>query len=293
MTEVILADALGPRGRRRVLIGSIVASVLVLGVLAVGIKRFSDNGQFAEDKWRPLTQWSVLKFYLGGLGNTLKAAGMAMVIAMLVGGLVALARLARTGPIRWVATIYVEFFRGMALYLLILFCWLGLPRLGLRLDVYWYLVLGLSAYNSAVLAEVFRAGILSLDRGQGDAAAALGLRYWQSMGLVIVPQAVRRMLPAIISQLVTLLKDSSLGVLIFYEELLRRARLSAEFFHNPVMSIALVALFYIAINASLSKVAVRLESRQRRRYRAGAIRVTGLEQLAVVGAHGEAAETAT
>jgi glutamate transport system permease protein len=289
--DTILADDLGPRGRRRVLIGSIVASILVLAVIGIGIKRFSDNGQFAEEKWRPLTQWSVLKFYLGGLGNTLKAAGAAMVIAFIVGGLVALARLARTAPVRWLATLYVEFFRGMALYLLILFCWLGLPRLGVRLDVYWYLVIGLSVYNSAILAEVFRAGILSLDRGQSDAASALGMRYWQAMGLVIVPQAVRRMLPAIISQLVTLLKDTSLGVLIFYEELLRRARLSAEFFHNPVMSVALVALFYIAVNYSLSVFATRQEARQRRRYKAGSIKVTGLEQLAVVGAHADAATT--
>ena len=288
MTDVLLTDELGPRGRRRVLIGSIVAGVLILGLVAVGVKRFSDNGQFAEDKWRPLTQWSVIKFYLGGLGNTLKAAGAAMVFAMVVGGLMALARLARTAPIRWVATLYVEFFRGMALYLLILFFWLGLPRLGVSFDVYWYLVLGLGVYNSSILAEVFRAGILSLDRGQSDAAAALGLRYWQSMGMVIIPQAVRRMLPAIISQLVTLLKDTSLGVLIFYEEILRRARLSAEFFQNPVMSITLVALFYIAINATLSKFAVRLESRQRQRYKAGSIKVTGMEQLAVVGAQADA-----
>lgn len=288
MNDTVLADALGPRGRRRVLVGSILASVVILGIVAIGIKRFNDNGQFAEEKWRPLTQWSVLKFYLGGLGNTLKAAGAAMVIALIVGGLVALARLARTAPIRWVASLYVEFFRGMALYLLILFCWLGLPRLGIRLDVYWYLVIGLAVYNSAVLAEVFRAGILSLDRGQSDAAAAIGMRYWQSMGLVVVPQAIRRMLPAIISQLVTLLKDTSLGVLIFYEELLRRSRLTYEFFQNPVMAVALVALFYIAVNYALSRVAVRLEARQRRRYRAGPIKVTGLEQLAVVGAQTDA-----
>lgn len=289
MNDTILADDLGPRGKRRVLIGSIVAAVLLLGLLGVGIKRFSDNGQFASDKWEPLTQWSVLKFYLGGLGNTLKAALTAMVIALLVGGLVGLARLARTDPVRWLATLYVEFFRGMALYLLILFCWLGLPRLGVRLDVFWYLVIGLSVYNSAILAEIFRAGILSLDRGQSDAASALGMRYWQSMGLVIVPQAVRRMLPSIISQLVTLLKDTSLGVLIFYEELLRRARLSAEFFHNPVASVALVALVYIAVNATLSQFATRLEARQRRRYGAGAAPVAGMEDLAVIGARGEAA----
>ena len=106
------------------------------------------------------------------------------------------------------------------------------------------------------------------------------------MGLIIVPQAVRRMLPSIISQLVTLLKDTSLGVLIFYEELLRRARLSAEFFNNPVMAIALVAVFYIVVNVALSQVATRLEARQRRRYGGGVATVPGVEELAVIGATG-------
>ncbi|MCA1691659.1 MAG: amino acid ABC transporter permease [Acidimicrobiales bacterium] len=289
MTTSVLTDALGPRARRRVLFASLAAGVLILGLIALAVNRLADNGQLDSDKWRPLTQWSVLKFYLGGLANTAKAAGTAMVIAMAVGGVMALARLARNRPQRWLATFYVEFFRGLPLYLLILFCWLGLPRLGLRLDTFWYLVMGLSVYNSAILAEIFRAGILSLDRGQGEAAYAVGLGYWQSMTFVIVPQAVRRMVPAIVSQLVTLLKDTSLGVLIFYEELLRRARISAEFFQNPVHSVALVALIYIAVNSTLSVVATRLEARQRRRYGASGIKVTGVEDLAVSQAQAGAA----
>jgi glutamate transport system permease protein len=284
MTAPVLSDALGPRARRKVLVGSVVAGALILLAVAVAVKRLSDNGQLDSDKWRPLTQWSVLKFYLGGLGNTLKAAATSMVFAVAIGGLLALGRLARTRPQRWLATLYVEFFRGLPLYLLILFCWLGLPRLGVRFHTFWYLVIGLSVYNSAILAEIFRAGIQSLDRGQGDAASAIGLRYWQAMGLVIVPQAVRRMLPAIISQLVTLLKDTSLGVLIFYEELLRRARISAEFFQNPVHSVALVALVYIAVNMTLSFTATRLEARQRHRYQAGDITVPGVDELAVLSA---------
>jgi glutamate transport system permease protein len=277
----VIADALGPRARRRVLVASVIAGVLILLLLGVAIKRLNDNGQLAEDKWRPLTQWSVIKFYWEGLMNTVKAAGTAMVLALVIGGLIALARLARHRPPRWLGTFYVEFFRGLPLYLLILFCWLGLPRLDLRFDTFWYLVIGLTVYNSAILAEIFRAGILSLDRGQGEAASAIGLGYWQSMGFVIVPQAVRRMVPAIVSQLVTLLKDTSLGVLIFYEELLRRARITAEFFQNPVHAVALVALIYIAINSTLSWVATRLESRQRRRYGASEIQVAGVEDLTV------------
>ena len=281
MTAPLLADALGPRARRRVLMASVLAAAVIAAFLVLAVNRLADNGQLDSDKWRPLTQWSVLRFYLGGLANTVKAASTAMVIALAIGGSLALARLARNRPQRWLATLYVEFFRGLPLYLLILFCWLGLPRLGVRLDTFWYLVIGLSVYNSSVLAEIFRAGILSLDKGQGEAAFAIGLGYWQSMRFVVLPQAVRRMVPAIVSQLVTLLKDTSLGVLIFYEELLRRARISAEFFQNPVQSVALVALVYIAVNSTLSLFATRLEARQRRRYGARGIQVAGVEDLAL------------
>ena len=280
MTAPVLADALGPRGRRKVAVVSAVAGVVLVAMIALALRRLQVNGQLDSSKWRPLTQWSVIRFYLGGLGNTLRAAATSMLFALAIGALAALARLAKGWPQRWLATLYVEFFRGLPLYVLIVFSWLGLPLLGLRFDNFWYLVIGLSVYNSSVLAEIFRAGILSLDRGQSEAAFSLGLGYWQSMRLVVIPQAVRRMIPAIVSQLITLLKDTSLGVLILYEELLRRARISAEFFQNPVHSVAFVALFYIAVNASLSQVAMRLEARQRRRYRAGEIKVAGVEELA-------------
>jgi len=293
VTAPVLADALGPRARRRVLLASVVTGVALFALLALAVRRLDANGQLDEDKWRPLTQWAVLKFYLGGLGNTLRAAFTAMSFAISIAGLLALGRLARTPVLRWTATIYVEFFRGLPLYILILFSWLGLPSLGLKLETFWYLVIGLSVYNSAVLAEIFRAGILSLDKGQSEAAYAIGLGYWQAMRSVIVPQAVRRMAPAIVSQLVTLLKDTSLGVLIFYEELLRRARISAEFYQNPVHSVALVALIYIAVNATLSQVATRLEARQRRRYGAAEITVAGIEDLAVTSAKAQAVDAGT
>jgi glutamate transport system permease protein len=153
-----------------------------------------------------------------------------------------------------------------------------------RLSLFWYLAIGLIVYNGAVLGEIFRAGILSLDRGQSEAAFALGMGYWQAMLLVVIPQAARRMVPAIVSQLVTLLKDTSLGSVIAFEELLRRGRISGEFFQNTLQSYVVVALMYIAVNFTLSRIARRLEVRQRRRYQAGSISVTGIEDLAVLQA---------
>ena len=142
--------------------------------------------------------------------------------------------------------------------------------------------MALIAYNSAVLGEIFRAGILSLDRGQREAAFSLGLSYWQSMLLVLIPQAVRRMVPAIVSQLITLLKDSALGYIIGFEELLRRSRVIGDFSNNLLQAYIAAALIYILVNLALRRLARRLEVRQRRRYSAGSIDVAGVEDLTAV-----------
>ncbi len=203
MTAPVLADALGPRGRRRVAIATAVAGAVLLLLVAVATKRFADHDQLSWERWEYFTRWSVIRFLLEGLWFTLKAAAAAMVLAVGPRDFLALGRLARTAPIRWLAGTYVQLFRALPVFLLILFSAQALPDLGLRLDVFWYVVIGLVAYNSAVLGEIFRAGILSLDRGQSEAAYAVGLSYWQAMRLVVIPQAVRRMVPAIVSQLVT------------------------------------------------------------------------------------------
>ncbi len=292
-TAPLFADELGPRGRRQVQVASAVALVVIAAGVVVAFRRLSDNGQLDRDLYEPFTRWAAVRFYLVGLLNTLKVAGIAMGAAMAIGVLMALLRLTRSRVLRTVGVLYVEFFRGLPLYLLIIFCAFALPRYGLDISLFTSLTLGLIVYNSSILGEVFRAGILSLDRGQTEAAYALGMGYWQTMILVLVPQAARRMLPAIVSQLVTLLKDTSLGVIIAYEELLRRAQIAGEFFRNPLQSVAFAAVLYIIINYSLSRFARWLEVRQRRRYRAGTIAVAGAgEDLALVGAEGEAA-TAT
>lgn len=270
----LIGDELGPRGRRRVMGGSVVASLGVAALVVVAIQRFADRGQLDAEKWSILAEPAVVGFLLGGLANTVKAAAAGMVGAVTIGAVMALGRLSRNRPVRWLAASYVEFFRGFPLLLLILFSAFGLPRLGVDLPLFWYLVLGLAVYNSAVLAEIFRAGILSLDRGQREAAVAVGLTDGQAMRLVVLPQALRRMLPAIVSQLVVLLKDTSLGFFVQYEELLRRGQLTGNFDGNLLQALIAVAVMYIAVNMALSRVARRLEVRQRRRY-GGSIEVKG------------------
>jgi glutamate transport system permease protein len=274
MTAALVGDELGPRGRRRVLLASVVAAVVLAFLVVVALRRFAARGQLDTELWSILADPGVVRFLLGGLVNTLKAAAAGMVGAMALGALMALGRLSRHRPVRWLAVIYIEFFRGFPLLLLILFSAFGLPGLGVDLPLFWFLVLGLAVYNGAVLAEIFRAGILSLDRGQSEAALAVGLTGGQAMRLVVLPQALARMAPAIVGQLIVLLKDTSLGFFVQFEELLRRALITGNFDGNVLQALLLAAVLYIAVNLALSRVARRLEVRRRRRY-GGTIQVAG------------------
>ncbi|MEX0789803.1 MAG: ABC transporter permease subunit, partial [Actinomycetota bacterium] len=188
MVAPALGDALGPRGRRRALISSVVAVLAIGYVVFAALRRFADAGQLDWDKWEPLTQREVIRFFGQGLLHTLQAASVSLVAATIFGMILALGRLSPLLPVRTVSRAYVEFFRGFPLILLIVFSFFTLPRLGIELTRFWSVCVALILYNSAVLGEIFRAGILSLDRGQTEAASAIGLRRGQSMRLVILPQ---------------------------------------------------------------------------------------------------------
>ena len=288
MTAPVLGDELGPRAKARMRIVSVVATVLLVLVVVAAVRRLQDRGQLEPELWETFTKWPEWRFLLQGLLETLRVAAVAMLCSMAFGMVLALGRLAQTTAVRALFTTWVEFFRGLPVLLLIFFSFLVLPRYGLDFSAFWYLVLGLTLYNSAVLGEIFRAGILSLERGQMEAALGIGLSYWRAMRLVVIPQAVRRMVPALVSQLVTLLKDTSLGFIIAYEDLLRRANILGTARKNILQALFVAGLLYLLVNLVLSRIAVRLEVRQRRRYSAGAISVTGSADLAVLSAEGTA-----
>jgi glutamate transport system permease protein len=265
VSEAVLYDAAGPRGRRRILLGSAAGLVLLAVLAGAAVARLAAKGSFDAELWRVLTRDDLQRLLARGLASTLRAAVVAMALAMAVGGLLAVARLSRRRWLALPAGAWVELFRGLPLLLLILFLFLGLPAVGVTVSTFWALVGGLTLYNSAVIGEIFRAGILSLPRGQTEAAYAIGLRRGPTLRLILLPQAVRRMLPALISQLVTLLKDTSLGFVIAYAELLRTGRNAVEFlggrYSIPVYTA--IAVAYIAVNASLSLLARWLDRRTR------------------------------
>lgn len=267
MSNSVLYDTPGPRAKRRTLIGSVIAGVAILAVIALVVNRLAQQGQFSAEKWGPLlfpsndafdAVWTNL---WDGVLNTLNAAAWAILFSLVVGTLLAVLRLVAAPWWRWLVVGYVELFRGIPVAITIIFVWQVLPLIGLDLSLMWDLVIGLTLYNSVIIAEVVRAGILSLPKGQTEAAKSLGLRRSQVLTQVELPQAFRVMLPALISQLVVVLKDTSLGFAIGYGGLVATGNFIHLQLNNPLQVLLVIALMYIIINYSLSKLAMYLERR--------------------------------
>ncbi|MET9154016.1 amino acid ABC transporter permease [Streptomyces griseoflavus] len=298
MTSV-LYDAPGPKAKRR----NLLLSVLFFALLALALwwvwSVMDDKGQLEWSLWKPFTTSEAWTTYLlPGLADTLKAASLAMVIALPLGAVLGIARMSDHRWVRVPAGAVVEFFRAIPVLLLMLFANEFFAR---STDVtsedrpLYAVVTGLVLYNASVLAEVVRAGILSLPKGQSEAAQAIGLRKSQTMGSILLPQAVTVMLPAIVSQLVVIVKDTALGgVMLGFTELLNsRATLAANY-ANVIPSFIVVAIVFIVLNFLLTSFASWLEGRLRRSKRStgavlGADDIDDLNAAKAGGPHGAGA----
>jgi glutamate transport system permease protein len=271
-----LYDVPGPRAQARNKAFGVLAAFGVIALVGFVAYRFWATGQFEATKWKWLLYENLQLRLLDALVATLRAFVVGAGLALVFGLLFAVARLSEHAWLRSPASAIVELFRAIPLVILIFFLYYAAPQAGLQLGVFWSLVVGLTLYNGSVLAEVFRAGVLSVPRGQREAANALGLRRNQVMRAVLLPQAVRAMLPTIVSQLVVLLKDTALGFLITYQELLFEARYlgSLAEFERPIIPTALViGAVYITLCIALSSLAGYLERRNRRHRRNGQLPV--------------------
>ena len=278
MTAPVLFDIPGPKARARIRIGTVIGALLIAGLITFVLIRLGRNGQLDPQRWAVLfdPRTGVPQTLYRTLVNTLQVAAVGMVLATALGLMLAVGRLSDHRAVRGLAGLYIEFFRAIPLLVVIFALYFLLPKYGVRPSPFQALAGGLILYNSAVLAEIFRAGILSIDKGQREAAYGIGMRKSQVMALVLLPQATRRMLPVLIAQLVVLLKDSSLGFIIGYFELLRGARSLVEFFtprfgNEYTFQLYVAAgLIYIVINVLLSVLARYVEKRTRRSTKAAA-----------------------
>jgi glutamate transport system permease protein len=262
-----LYDLPGPRGRRRNALIGVVATVAILGLLAFVVYRFWETGQFEARRWEQFKFKAVQRELLEGLWFTLKAAGIAAVLALLFGAVFAAGRLSDRTLLRAPSTTVVELFRAIPLLILIFFGYYVPLQYGWSIDKMWALIIGLTLYNGSVLAEIFRAGINAVAKGQSEAAYAIGMRKNQVLRLILLPQAFRAMLPAIVSQLVVLLKDTALGFIITYPELLTVGKTIGgrlAFGLPYVPSYLVIAAIYITLCGMLSVLAWWLQRRMTR-----------------------------
>ncbi|MHA4774696.1 amino acid ABC transporter permease [Streptomyces sp. MSC1_001] len=267
----VLYDTPGPRAKQRNVLYTVVF-LAVLGLVAWWVlSALADKNQLAADKWTPFVTdsrvWTT--YLLPGLTETLKAAALSILIALPLGAVLGIGRLSDHRWVRVPVGAVVEFFRAIPVLLLMMFAsavYAKFTTVSSDFRPLYAVVTGLVLYNASVIAEVVRAGVLSLPRGQGDAAEALGMRKGQTMMYVLLPQAVTVMLPALVSQLVVIVKDTALGgALLGFGELLSQNRqITANYGANTIATFTVIALIYIVINAILTSLAGRLEQRLRR-----------------------------
>lgn len=265
MSSTALFDAPGPRARLRHRILTIAGVLIALGLLYVVYRRMDDKGQLTGALWEPfLTGEAWTQYLVPGLIGTFKAAVLSIVFAGVLGLILGLGRLSENGPIRWVASVIVEFFRAVPVLIMMIFAFGVYSANGIfrdDLNPLAAVVTALTLYNGAVIAELVRSGVFGLPKGQREAGLSVGLTPSKTLRTILLPQALTAMLPALVGQLVVVLKDSALGTVITYGELLDWSKALGSNYANTVPAYIVAAILFIGINFSLTLLARKLEQR--------------------------------
>lgn len=264
MTSPIF-DAPGPRARRNIFVITAISLLAFAALIAYGVYLFWVNNQLAPEKWINFTQWPTQRYLLKALGRTLLAAAGAAAIAIPLGFVLAVGRLNERRWIRWPAVFIIEMFRAIPLLLIIYIFLIALPKYGINPDLFWKLVIPIGLCAGATIAEVLRAGVLAVPGGQKEAAEAIGLRDGSIMRIILMPQAIRMVVPSLVAQIVILLKDTTLGYVVSYGELQHSARVLVASTNNLIQTYLVVTLIYIVINVAISRFARYLDERRARK----------------------------
>ena len=270
-TQAVLFDAPGPKARVRHRILTVVGILIAIAIAYVVIQKFNEAGQLKAFMWEPfVTDPAVWTNYLiPGLKGTFTAAGISIVLAVIFGLLFGMGRLSTIGPVRWFCSVIVEFFRAVPVLLMMVFAYFGyfatsnlVPNVHAPLAA---VVTALTLYNGAVIAELVRSGVHGLPKGQAEAGLSVGLSPGQVLRSIQLPQALTAMLPALVGQLVVVLKDSALGYGITYLELLTWSKTLGSEYANTVPAYIVAGILFVIINYTLTKLAVYLEGRLKKR----------------------------
>ncbi len=251
----------GPKTRKKMLLGTVVTLAAVVALAAWVVYRFWVTGQLSAKYWQLFT-WRTTWIYLGrGLLGTFEVALVSAAFAIALGLALMLGRISKFSWLRVVCAAVTNFFRGVPSLLLIYFFFFTMPSVGVSMSPFWMMVLPISLAASGVLAEVFRAGVNAVPRGQTEAGLSIGLSPWKVKTKVVLPQAIRFVIPSLISQLVVVVKDTALAYVVSYPDLMQNAQVLRTNYDAMVSTFLVVGLIYIVINYLINRVSVYVSRR--------------------------------
>lgn len=259
----ILYEPPGPKTRKRIAVATVISLIALAALLAVIIRQFYITGQLSAKYWSIFTRYTTWRFLGRGLAGTVKVALMASVVTFAAGLLMMLGRISRSRILRGVSTVLIEITRGIPTLLFIYFFFLLAPQFGLKLPAFWKITLPVSISAAGVVAEVLRSGVNAVPKGQTEAAISLGMRSGSVFFKIVFPQGFRYVIPALIAEIVIVLKDTTFAYVVNYADLMQNAKVLISNY-DALLSVYLVAaVIYIIINYLLNKLSVAIAGRRK------------------------------
>lgn len=256
-----LYEAPGPKTRKRIIIITAMSLAALAALIGLIVRQFYMTGQLDAKYWSIFTKLSTWRFLGRGLIGTLEVSVGAGAVAFIAGLLLMLGRISHSRIARGLSTVLIEFSRGVPTLLFIYFFFLIAPQFGLKLPAFWKITTPVAISAAGVVAEVFRSGVNAVPKGQTEAALSLGMRSSRVFFKIVFPQALRYVIPALISELVIVLKDTTFAYVVNYSDLMQNARVLVSNY-DALLSVYLVAaVIYILINYVLNQISVAIAQR--------------------------------
>lgn len=256
--RISIRDALyeppGPKTRKRMLAITILCLVIFVTFIFLIIRQFAVTGQLDARYWSFFGRMTTWKFIGNGLAGTLQAALTAGIVTFIAGFFMMLARISKYRLLRVVSTVLIEFTRGVPALLFIYFFFLVVPQFGIKLSPLWKIAAPVAISASGVVAEVFRSGVNAVPKGQKEAAMSLGMRDFTVFLKIVFPQAIRYVIPALISELVIVVKDTTFAYVVNFPDLMQNARVLISNYDAMLSVYLLIACIYIAVNYLINKI---------------------------------------
>ena len=265
MSANTMRDALyeepGPKTRKKMIVGSALSLMALVALLAWVVWRFWVTGQLSARYWELFTWRTTWRYLLAGLEGTFAVALTAAVLSLVLGLVLMLGRTSHIRPLSALCAVLTNVLRGVPSLLFIYFFFFAMPNLGIKMSAFWMLCLPVTLAASGVLAEVFRAGVNAVPRGQTEAGLSIGLSRWKVKTKIVLPQAIRYVIPSLISQLVVVVKDTALAYVVSYPDLMQNAQVLRTNYDALVSTFLVVAVIYILINSLINRAAVAVSRR--------------------------------